>query len=159
MGGIHMELSDWLQAASLIGVVVALMLSIRQLREMSVQTRSMTRTLEQTVYQQQLRAHADYRSLFFKDDPQLLAWHLRTRGYPVRDPEGNRRTLYVLIKLDEHEENYLSYSGGFLPGDVWTAWLEVLKADFRVRDFKEVWVNGKRFYATSFVDFIDNSIL
>ena len=77
----------------------------------------------------------------------------------MRDAEGNRRTLYVLIKLDEHEENYLSYEGGFLPENVWTAWLEVLKADFNIRDFREVWVNGKRFYATSFVEFIDNSIL
>ncbi|HEY3732701.1 MAG TPA: hypothetical protein VGL63_02190 [Streptosporangiaceae bacterium] len=155
-----MTIQDWFQTISLLGVALALLLNTRQIREMGSQTRSMLRSLEQNAYQQQLRTHSDHRILFFKDDPRLLSWHLGTRGYTLaRSHQRNKRTLYALVKLDEHEANYLSYTGALLPEEVWLAWLEVIRADFGVKEFQDVWHNAKRFYVTSFVKYVDTSIL
>lgn len=154
-----MSLSNWLQTVSLLGVAIALLMNARQIREMTSQAHSMLRSLEQSAYQQQIRTHADYRALFFKDDARLLSWHLHTRGYTALSHRRNKRSLYVLVKLDEHEANYLSYTGGLLAENVWQAWHEVIKADFGVPEFREVWTNAKRFYVASFAQFIDNEIL
>lgn len=153
-----MNLSEWFQAISLLGVALALLMNARQIRDMASQARSMSRSLEQSAYQQQLRSHADYRSLFFKDDARLLSWHLRTRGYTTKSHGWNKRCLYALIKLDEHEANYVSYTEGLLPEGVWAAWYEVMKADFAIYEFRETWHNAKRFYEASFVKFIEELI-
>jgi hypothetical protein len=100
-------------------------------------------------------AHDEYRTAFMKDDRRMLRWYLSARGYRTSTHENNKRTLYVIIKLETHEGLYLSHMDGILRQSIWEAWLEVLKADLRIPEFRSTWPAAKRFYAKPFADFVD----
>lgn len=158
-----MQIATWLQSFSLIIVAFALLISIRQNREIARQTReianqtvALQRSLEQNSYQEANVAHDAQRMTFFKDDAGMLRWYLSTRGYLTSTRKRNRKALYLIIKIEIHEGNYLNHENGTLTDAMWDAWLEVLKADIRIPDFKLIWPNAKRFLAKSFTDFVDN---
>jgi hypothetical protein len=99
-------------------------------------------------------AHSTNRIAFLKDDPKMLRWHLSTRGYRVSTSQQNKRSLFIAIKLEAFEGLYLSHADGILRPEVWEAWLEVLKADCAIPEFRYTWPAAKRFYAKPFVDFV-----
>jgi hypothetical protein len=157
-----MQISDWLQSISLITVAVTLVVTavqsrqaIKQTRSLAKQTEYVQRTLEQSAYQTLNTGH-DLRTVFFKDDASMLRWYLSERGYPVSSHRNNKCTLYLQIKLDIHENNYLNYKKGSLPDEVWQAWYEVLSVDAQISEFRTVWHAAKGFYEGSFVQFIDS---
>ncbi|GIG68592.1 hypothetical protein [Phytomonospora endophytica] len=157
-----MGFAEWVQVVSVAGLICALLIShlqnrntARQAREAADQTRAARQALERTGYQGFMRAQADWRSFTYVRDPELLRWHLQIRGYPVDTDEANRRTLYVLLKLDVHEESFLSRRSGLLDDDIWVPWQRVLDADLRVPEFISLWSFARPFYAQSFVDHVD----
>lgn len=157
-----MKISDWLQSISLITVAVTLLITavqsrqaIKQTQNLAKQTEYIQKTLEHGAYQT-LNTGFDIRMVFFKDDPSMLRWYLSERGYSVSGHRNNKRALYLQIKLDIHENNYLNYKKGLLADEVWQAWYEVLRVDTKISEFRTVWRAAKRFYEKSFVQFVDS---
>ena len=163
--GARMNTSDWIQAATLGAVAIALLLNLRQNREVARQTQELTqqnsvflRSMQQDAYRVMVTHPTALRVSFLKDDPEMLAWHLESRGYQPGTYQQNLRRLYVLLRLDTHELNFISHAQGLLTDDVWTGWWNVLKADFTDAEFYEAWAAAKHFYAPSFVTFVDELI-
>jgi hypothetical protein len=105
-----------------------------------------------------LASQVEYR-VFFLDNPKMMEWYLASRGYRLGSEDSNRRTLYVLVRLNAHESSYLSYASGLIDEDVWAGWLAVIRTDFTVKEFIQTWPHAKQFYARSFGEYIDHSIL
>lgn len=158
-----MQISEWLQTVSLIAVAVTLIITavqsrqvIKQTQHLARQTEYVQKTIEQGSYRGINLTQDTFRSAFFKNDSSLLKWYLSERGYPVSSHRNNKRTLYLQIKLDNHETNYLNHQVGLLSDAVWQACCEVLKADAGMPEFRMVWRAAKRFYEKSFVRFVDS---
>jgi hypothetical protein len=156
---------DWIQAATLIAVAVALLLSSRQNREVARQTRALSEqntlidaSLRHGAYQAMVSQAHGLRLAIVRDNPELLAWHLSCRGLTPGDRDQNVRLLFILLKLDSHELNFVSHSEGLLTDDVWAGWLNVLKADFADVDFLNAWGPVRHLYAPSFAAFVDTLI-
>ena len=161
-----MQPIDLLQLISLIAVVITLLVTLvqtrqvaRQTRELAYQTKSLQGSLEQSIYQSVNSAHDEYRTMLMKDDRRMLSWYLSSRGYSISSLQENKRTLYVIIKLETHEGLYLSYMDGVLRLSVWEAWQEVLKADLKMPHFRSTWPAARQFYAKPFADFVDELML
>lgn len=151
-----MNIADWIQSLSLLLVAGALIASIFQTRAVAHQARQATIALQATTHQSFVHNQNGSRQAFFLDHPELLSWHLSSRGYPATNEAENQRRLYALIKLDIHEYNYLSFREGHFRDDIWTGWKNVMHEDFsRVPEFREIWLVARRLYAPSFVNFIE----
>jgi hypothetical protein len=59
----------------------------------------MTGNLFNDVSTSLMEAHTDQRTAFFLKDPELLAWHLKSRGYRSTTPFENKQRLYALLSL------------------------------------------------------------
>lgn len=153
-----MQASDWIQTVAAALVFLALILNVLQLRHVANQSAALRRSLEQAAYGSLVDKHVESRTAYFLNDPELLAWHLSTRGYKSTSAERNKRRLYVLVKLEAHENNFLSYVAGLLNDEVWAAWRTVMEHDFAIDEYQEVWPVAKKFYAASFATFVDNEI-
>ena len=157
-----MNISDWLESISLAAVAITLAINavqsrqaLRQTKLLAIQSKSLQDTLEQSAYQALDAGHNTYRVSFFKDDPEMLTWYLSNRGYPYSSHQLNRRTLYLQVKLDDHEQNFINHKKGLLSDDIWDAWAEVIRADVKLPGFDIMWPNARRFYARSFVEYVD----
>jgi hypothetical protein len=151
-----LTITDLIQSLSLLLVAGALIASIRQTRAIAHQARQATKALQDATLQSFVRNQNGSREAFFLDHPELLAWHLSTRGYPATDAAENLRRLYVLNKFDIHEYNYLAHSEGQFRDDICSGWKNVMLVDFnQVPEFREMWPAAKRFLAPSFVKFVE----
>ncbi len=154
-----MQTSDLIQTVAVVLVFLALILNVLQLRQVARQSTALRRSLEQGAYGSLVGTHLGSRTTYFLNDPELLAWHLSTRGYKSTSFEENKRRLYVLVKLEAHENNFLSYTTGLLADEVWAAWQTVMQHDFAIDEYRDIWPVAKKFYATSFGVFVENEIL
>jgi hypothetical protein len=153
-----LNIADWIQSLSLLLVAGALIASIFQTRAVARQARQATIALQATTHQSFVHNQNASRQAFFLDHPDLLSWHLSSRGYRSTNAEENQRRLYVLIKLDIHEYNYLSFRAGHFRDDIWSGWMNVMHEDFsRVPEFREIWSVARKLYAPSFVNFIEEN--
>lgn len=143
------------QSVSTLLVLIALLISLSQSRALVRQNKTMSTELSDSVYDSLMTAHISLRSTFFKDDPELLAWHLQSRGYRSTTDVDNRKRLYALVKLDLHEAIFLRHHAGAISLPVFEAWTEVLRADVGTPTFVDVWANGHRFYETTFQAHVD----
>jgi hypothetical protein len=151
-----LDIGDWIQSLSLLLVAGALIVSIRQTRAVAHQARQATRALQDATHQSFVRNQNGSREAFFLDHPELLSWHLSSRGYPSTSAAENLRRLYVLNKFDIHEYNYLSHMAGQFSSDIWEGWKNVMHMDFdQVPEFREMWPVASRLLAPSFVKFIE----
>jgi hypothetical protein len=155
---------EWIQVATLIAVAVALLLNVRQNREVALQTRELIRqnaaiaaSLQQSAHQALINQPTNLRAALLPDNPELLQWHLTSRGYPPGTHQQNLRRLYFMAKLEVHELNFVSYTDGLLADDIWVGWRNVMAADFADVEFRESWTAVKHLYAPSFVAFVDGS--
>jgi hypothetical protein len=103
-----MQISDWIQTIAAVLVFLALILNVLQLRHVANQSMAFRRSLEQGAYGSLVDKHLGSRATYVINDPELLAWHLPTRGYKSTCFEQNKRRLYVLVKLELHENNFLA---------------------------------------------------
>ena len=149
------NITDWIQSLSLLLVAGALIASIFQTRAVAHQARQATAALQATTHQSFVYNQNGSREAFFLDRPELLSWHLSSRGYPETNAAENLRRLYVLNKLDIHEYNYLSFRSGHFRDDIWAGWKNVMQEDFRQPEFREMWPVARRLYAPSFKNFIE----
>jgi hypothetical protein len=151
-----MNIADWIQSLSLLLVTGALIVSILQTRAVAHQARHAARALQDATHQSFVRNQNGSRENFFLDHPELLSWHLSTRGYPATNAAENLRRLFVLNKFEIHEYNYLSHKAGQFSDDIWAGWKNVMYVDFsQVPEFREIWPAAKQFFAPSFVEFIE----
>ncbi|WP_433785035.1 hypothetical protein ACQPX6_01835 [Actinomycetospora sp. CA-101289] len=93
------------------------------------------------------------------DDPVLLEWHLRARGYPTSSHEENKRRLYLLVRLEAHESNFLAWQQKLLNTETWAAWERLLRADTRIKEFRDVWPSARQLYVKSFAEEVDRLIV
>ena len=150
-----MDANTLIQTGSLLLVSVALIVNAFQLRHASKQSAALAQTLNQSAYGSMVTNATEAWHNFFSNDPALLAWHLSARGYKTSTPAINKRRLYAIVKLEEHEYNYRANEQGFLAVDVWQAWHNVMEVDFSIYEFQEIWPTAKRFYASSYVQYVD----
>lgn len=150
-----MKIGDVVQILSLFFVAGALILSLWQGRQMLRQTAAMTGDLFNDVSTSLMEVHTDQRTTFFLNDPELLAWHLKSRGYRSTTPAENKQRLYALVKFDTHESIHLRHVKGTIDEPMWQGWLRVLEVDLQVPIFLDVWENGRQFYEASFAELVD----
>ena len=155
----QMRPSDWIQIIAAAFVFLALVLNILQLRQATRQSAAFLRSLEQGAYGALVNKNLETKMTHFLVDPELLAWFLSTRGYLSTSFEENKRRLYVLVELESHESNFLSHVNGLLADEVWAAWKTVMEHGFATDEYREMWPVARKFYAVSFVTFVDNEIL
>jgi hypothetical protein len=149
-------MSDWVQAASLLLVSLTLLLTLLQLREVTKQSAALAITLQQGSHTAFQAGVVGYLGAWTKDDEDLLAWHLRSRGYSVSDdPALNKPTVYLLYKLEIHELNVLNHGKGVLAPELWDAWLTVMRVDVALPEFQQVWPVAKQYYAKPLADLVD----
>lgn len=160
-----MNLTDGLQIISLATVAVALVFNARLYHQAVIQANQTTRQaaasaamLEQGANQMMVRNHIEIRASFLRDSPELLEWHLATRGYPTSSHSMNQRTLFALIKLETHETTFLSHLAGALSTEVWQSWTRVMEADLSLPEFYDLWPAARQFYVASFVQTVDEIV-
>lgn len=151
-----MSLSDLVQVLSLIFLAGALLVSAWQGRQMLRQSTEMAGELFNDVSTSLMQAHTDQRTTFFLSDPELLAWHLASRGYQSTTAFENKQRLYALVKFDTLESIHLRYARGTVDEAIWKGWLRVLNVDLCVPVFAEVWRNARQFYEESFARVVDS---
>ena len=160
-----MKLADWLQVLSLLAVAGSLCLAAVQTRAVAVQARETTRQTQFTGRELAQTAHlglvghsSDALTFLITDEPQLLDWFLASRGIPTGDAEHNKRLMFLFIRADIHEANYIGYVDGSLPADVWQGWVEVVDSDVATAEFRVIWPVVRRYYAARFVTFVDERL-
>ena len=151
-----MSLGDWIQALSLGAVAVALVISAVQLQHSSRQTGLAVRALEQGVHD--LRANAVTQlSAMLLAEPEVLAWHLKARGYPEW-AVGDRRTMFALLRLQIHEQTHLDTLGRQRDMETQAAWSEALRRDLTDPFYRRLWPSARGMYAPSFAATVDELI-
>lgn len=147
-----------IQILSNIAVILTIILVLFQVREASNQNRKLERTLQFSSYEKMVQYHTESRINFLLPDHELLQWYLRTRGINTGNETKNKITLYVLVKIDVHEYMFLQYSGGTLGAEPWGGWKNVLKKDFSLNEFRDIWPAVRNYYAPSFRTLVDHEI-
>ena len=134
------------QYLSLAAVMVALFFAFRQNQQISRQTLEVSRqtstilaSLRQNAYHAMVTQPTILRTSLLREDAALLAWQLEDRGFGPADPAQNRRRLYVSLKLDVHELNFVSHEGGLLTDELWDGWRAVVETDVATPEFRECW--------------------
>ena len=150
-----MKFLDWIQIASVALVLASLAVGLSQLREIAAQSRAMGASLHQLAYGGVSNLATDPRLMLLPDDPELLSWFLRSKGFKATTPTENKRRLYVMAKLIQHETNFLNHCSGHLSDESWIAWKNVLQADLKIPVFQEVWRSSREVYAGSFAALVD----
>ena len=130
-----MSLADAIQVITLLTVLVALGLTTWQSRQMVKQTALMVNELSDQVGDSVMQTHTHQRTTFFLNDPDLLSWHLTSRGYTSTNPVEDKKRLYALVKLEAHELAQQRHLKGTIDESMWEGWRQVLKADLRVPIF------------------------
>jgi hypothetical protein len=153
-----MEISDVVQTVSFVAAVIALLVSLRQNREMARQTASALISLRQTTHQELVRYGADFTFEALAGDPELLAWFLAGRGFPSAGELENRKSLFLWVRLDMHEANYHAFRTGATTESVWLAWLPTMKLDFALPEFPRVWQAVREVFSADFAALVDRSI-
>jgi succinate dehydrogenase flavin-adding protein (antitoxin of CptAB toxin-antitoxin module) len=149
------SLSDTIQLVTLVTIVIALGLTVWQARQMMKQTALMFTEVFDHAYDSLMQAHTQQRMTFFLNDPELLKWHLTSRGYRSTNPLEDKQRLYALVKLEAHESAHLRHLKGTIDDAMWRGWRQVLETDLKVPIFADVWVNGRQFYDASFEAIVD----
>jgi hypothetical protein len=152
-----MTLAESIQVISTALVFVALAVSGVQLREVARQTRALRHSLQQSAYGASIGNQMESRTLLMAADEDLLSWFLSSRGYKSSRPQENKRRLYLLGKLESHAASFQQHQMRLLDEETWTAWRTVIEVDSQSPHFDEIWAVARRFYPTSFVQFIDSN--
>src|SRR5206468_11407485 len=151
----YVSLGDNIQHVTLLMVIIGLGLTIWQSRQMMKQTAVMFTELFDHAGISLMETHSQQRTTFFLNDPELLKWHLTSRGYTGTNPLEDKQRLYALVKLEAHELAHQRHLKGTIDDALWQEWRQVLKADLKVPIFADVWVNGRQFYDASLAVIVD----
>jgi hypothetical protein len=157
-----LKTEDWLQLASLVTVMVALVFSYKQTRDLSQQSTETAKQAAASATALQHSAHrqlslfgADSHEYLFTAQPGVLAWFLASRGIPLGSHEDNLRCSFMFQRLDVHESAFLWKMKDVLSDDVWSGWQAVIVADAATPQFRKVWRAVRLQYALTFIEYID----
>ena len=161
-----MSISDIIQAVSLLAVVVTLLLSLKQNREMVKQTQEATRqtaaaasSLRRDSIHGMIHHVLDFTYAAMARDPALLSWFLAVRGFPPNlTDEENHRHLFLWMRLGMHQSHFMERMDGLISDDVWGYWLTVIQYDVGSPGFDTVWKAIAHTYVLEYRAFIDNLI-
>lgn len=99
---------------------------------------------------------SEFRTAHLRQDPELLAWVLSTRGFTgTASAAINNRRLYMIGKVDIFEGCYLSHMNGLMSDNAWLTWQRVIQADVQIKEFQEIWPIVRAYYDIEFGEFID----
>ena len=85
---------------------------------------------------------------------ELLVWHLNERGLEDKGPLENKKTLFILLRLDVYEEMLLSAEKGLLTEKQIIGWKNAIQRDFKSTRFMDVWDSVFKCYAPILDDVI-----
>jgi hypothetical protein len=161
----NVAVADWIQAGTLFLIAAALLLNVRQNRELARQTLELVRqnatiasSLRQNAHLAISNPPSTIRASLLLNNPELLQWHLGLRGLPAGTPQENLRRLFIMAKVEVHELNFLSHRDGMLSEDIWSGWRNVMASDFVDSEFQESWTAVKHSYAPTFVAYVDEHL-
>jgi hypothetical protein len=149
------EFGQIIQLLSNIVVIFTIVFVWLQVRELSRQADKLDKTLKFSSYERMMQHHTESSVNFLLPNPELLRWFLQTRGIEPGDENQNKMKLYILVKIGVHEYAYLQHSEGTIGIEPWSGRRDVMKADFKLKEIREVWDAAKHFYAPSFRVFVD----
>jgi hypothetical protein len=151
-----MSIGDWIQAISLLLVAFTLLLGFFQLREIDKQSTLSVEVIERTSYDTFKVNLSDH--LWLREDPELVEWHLRIRGYPLGSLLENKKTLLLLNRLENHEENVMKNDQRTLDPELWEAWKAVISTEVALPEFRALWSAAKPYFARTLVKMVDEAI-
>jgi hypothetical protein len=159
------NLADLVQTVSLATVATSIVLSALQNRSVAAQTREVARqstfasaALSQSAHQTIVRHGSGVLANLLTSEPDLLSWFLTSRGIPLASPEENKRRMFMFLRMEVHEANYLAYLDHFLPDEVWLGWERVVRLDVATPEFQTIWGTVGETYSLRFAVFIDELI-
>jgi hypothetical protein len=161
-----MSASDVVQAASLLAVVVTLIVSMRQNREMVRQTQEAARqsmttaaSLRRESILGMVNHVTDFTYSAMSRDSALLAWFLGARGFPADATEREQhRYFFLWTRLFLHQSHHVERLEGLIPDDIWEYWLNVIRFDVGSAGFDVVWATVGHTYIPTFRAFIEQLI-
>jgi hypothetical protein len=153
------------QTVTLVAAFGALVISlwqgravVSQSREAAKQTASGLAALQRASYQELVRGGANFTFEALHQDPELLDWFLRSRGFRTGAGVENRKILFLFVRLDLHQANHVAYREGRLAEELWQEWLTTLRLDLAIREFAPVWEVARALYTPGFTSLVDNEI-
>ncbi|MEU4245676.1 hypothetical protein [Actinoplanes sp. NPDC026619] len=152
-----MKVSDWIQFASLLGLVLALFFNYLQSRHISRQTEHQAATTKQATLQGLLAFQNGMAEAIFHD-PELAAWHLGAKGIVVSSDLEARKIAFIFLRLNAHEGFFLSHRRGELDEQFWIGWKQTIAADFTVEEYRRTWTVARNYYAPAFARFIEELV-
>lgn len=141
-----MTLALFLQIASLVAVLIALVANFWQVRGVMRQTREVGRQTHTT----SLAVQKDAYMKMIRESESMARWYLEQRNIDAEDKEKNDRRIYLLLRLGVHESNYIAYDEGYLSEDFWLGWQGALKVDIGADEFQSVWFSVRHMYTARF---------
>jgi len=115
--------------------------------------------LEQGATREYVRRGADFTYEALSGDPELLAWFLETRGFPIGTDFENRKMLLLWVRLDLHQANFDAHRDGHLSEELWSEWLPTFRADLATAEFPPLWKAGRELYTTDFAAVVDRELV
>ena len=94
--------------------------------------------MQRASYQELVRGGANFTFEVLHQDPELLDWFLRNRGFRTGAGVENRKILFLFVRLDLHQANHVAYREGRLAEELWPEWLTTLRLDLAIREFAPV---------------------
>ncbi|MGC9671243.1 hypothetical protein ACNTMW_32450 [Planosporangium sp. 12N6] len=156
-----MKLADVLQIVSLGAVATALFLNYwqaretgRQASEASKQVQLSSSILQQESYRQLTTYGANFNTVLFGANKDLLDWFLSSRGIPVGSHDENLRHMFMYVRMDVHEAIFTSHQSGHLAENAWGAWKNVIETDVATTEFRTVWRAVESHYIDEFAAFV-----
>ena len=153
-----MRFADWVQALSIPLVLTALIFSYLQVRAASRQARTAVVALERSAQVSLIASQSDLAANFLNHEPELLLWHIQTRGFAIDSPSEAKLIALILLRLNVHEATYLGYRDGVVGAEHWTAWESVVRLDMATDRYREYWPVARGMYAPSFVRYLDTMV-
>ncbi|WP_433219598.1 hypothetical protein ACQP00_15665 [Dactylosporangium sp. CS-047395] len=150
-----MSIADIVQTVSLLAAAFALWLSLRQTRETARQTSSALAALQQGTREELVRYGADFTYNALSTDHDLLEWFLASRHFPPAGYVENRKSLFLWVRLDQHEGTFHAYRTGAIAEDLWLDWKRSMEIDFAMPEFPRVWTAVREIYSSDFIALVD----
>ncbi|MGD2089061.1 MAG: hypothetical protein PVH61_22980 [Candidatus Aminicenantes bacterium] len=157
---------NWEMFNSIVQVIVTIFLGVtiiltyRQLKEATKQTKNLEYTLRTSVAQESTNYQREFWSLFFEHE-DLLRWYFESRNIEASaNFSENKIIFFTILKLEFYESMYLQYNTRNLSQEIWDTWRQALNLDLHNRYFLKTWksMSYNKLYAKSFVDFVENEL-
>lgn len=139
-------------AAAATGTLLALVFMYLQLREMSVQTRSLEKSIRSSTYQAIVNAEMNLWETAEKT-PQILN-EIYDHGLDL----DNDTVKSIMIGLSFYENLLYQHEQGTFPEEMWVHWQRAIRDVVRTPQYRKAWKFMRPYYYGPFVELVDASI-